>query len=184
MIAINASSLIQLTESEKRHAVETLFHVLESGELSLYHLISSSEDILSQIAQKRSNIEMFIKPFGDRYASAGIANEKGVVTESFPKALSLVNVSDRLWFESVSKLKGTIVGHFLMERIAGKPGLILARAIENPDGSFEGAAFIVIRQEEFQNIVNALKIPYDAVATIRDNEGLVLARNLEPEKWV
>lgn len=184
MVAINASSISKIAESEKRHAEEILFQVLESGERSLDHLIRSSEDLLSQIVRKHSSVETFVKPFGDRYASAGIINENGIVVESFPQALSQVSVTDRLWFRRVLELKGTIIGHFLVERIAGKPGLVLARSMDKPDGAFGGAAFIVIRQEEFQKIVSGLRLPSDAVATIRDAQGLVLARSLEPEKWV
>lgn len=192
-LALNASILVQMMDEEKKYAEDKLFRSLEDGERDFKSLIDSASELLSQIAKavkRESPAEMerifglLIEPFKERYASAGFVDEKGLVVKTFPPASSFIDVSDRPWFQKVQNLKGTIVGHYLVERVTGRPGLVIAQAVEKPDGSFGGAVFVVIHCFQLQNILKSLVLPADAVATIRDSEGLVLARTVDPEKWI
>ena len=192
-LALNASILVQMMDEEKKYAEDKLFRSLEDGERDFKSLIDSASELLSQIAEAvkgESPAEMerifglLIEPFKERYASAGFVDEKGLVVKTFPPASSFIDVSDRPWFQKVQNLKSTIVGHYLVERVTGRPGLVIAQAVEKPDGSFGGAVFVVIHCFQLQNILKSLVLPADAVATIRDSEGLVLARTVDPEKWI
>lgn len=184
LVVLNVSYIAQLAESEERHIENALSQTLEDGNRMLNYLLNSSLNLLSQIVQEKLPIESFVEPFKDRYASAGMVNENGDVIESFPYTPFQVNVSDREWFKQIRSLKGTIVGGYLVERVSNRPGLIVARAIDRSDGGFGGAVFVVINQMELQRSLSSLKLPSKAVATIRDANGLILARNIESEKWV
>ncbi|MCX7823848.1 MAG: ATP-binding protein [Syntrophobacterales bacterium] len=184
LIAINFFSIVQLAEAEKNRAEGILLSILDEAEKNLDNLVRNSMDILSQIIQRNASPETLIKPFKSRYSSVGIVDERGLLIESSPPSSNQIDVSDRAWFRRVSSSRGTVIGHYLIERITGKPGLIVAKSIDSPDESFRGAGFIVINQAELQAVLTGLRLPEGAVATIRDTEGLVLARTIEPEKWV
>lgn len=183
-IVTNVFFVIKLAEIEKKQAEGELFAVLDNIERSLDIVLKASMDILSHISQQDISLEALIKPFQNRYSSGGFVNKEGNIVKSFPSGSYRINVTDRLWFKRVVELRGTIVGHYLVERITNEPGLVIAKSIEKDDGSFDGAAFVVLRHAELQNLLSGVRFPSDSVATIRDTEGVVLARTMEPEKWV
>ena len=84
-----------------------------------------------------------------------------------------VNIADREYFRSLYENPdaGLVISKPLISRVSGIWSLIIARRVNNPDGSFAGAAYGVISLEYFTTLFTSIDIGTHGLIEMHD-EGL------------
>ncbi|GGC59599.1 response regulator [Undibacterium terreum] len=109
-----------------------------------------------------------------------IANEKGdVLVGSGKLSTQAFNVADRDYFKQLrdNPQAGLVITKPLRGKVGGKWGVILARRLHHPDGSFGGVVYVGFLLERFQQISAGTAPANNAVLSIYDdNLGLMIRR--------
>ncbi|MHB9099525.1 MAG: cache domain-containing protein, partial [Syntrophales bacterium] len=126
-------------------------------------------DLLKQY-QQYNNI-VAVKPNGDLWCS-------GV------PAAGPTNYADRGWFPEVMRTRNFVIGEYVIGRITRKPQSSIAYPIINAAGKVEKIIVTGFGLDWLNRFVARTKLPPGSVLTVIDHNATVLARTLEPEKWV
>jgi PAS domain S-box-containing protein len=100
-----------------------------------------------------------------------------------PEERKSINVTDRKYFKEAVAL-GLAIGEPVVSRTSENWVLILARSILAPDGSLRAVVSMSTRLTSFQQLLVPERLPAGSVMTLINEQGIVLARSSEPEKWV
>lgn len=105
--------------------------------------------------------------------------------ESPPPRPGTVNVADRGYFKDALTTGRLAVGAPVQSRTSGQWIQVLARPIrDGATGSISGVVSASTLLERFQDIFADVKLPPGSVITVINLNGVVLARSVEPAKFV
>ncbi|NUR18074.1 MAG: PAS domain S-box protein [Gemmatimonadaceae bacterium] len=94
------------------------------------------------------------------------------------------NVADRKYFREAVRTRGTGIGEPAISRSTGDWTVGVARAIVARDGSLIGVVSATTRLTRLGELLTTASLPAGSVVTLFDEDGRVLARSLEPDRWL
>ncbi|WP_181704990.1 HWE histidine kinase domain-containing protein [Chthonobacter rhizosphaerae] len=94
------------------------------------------------------------------------------------------NYRDRLYFTQALADDAFVTGVYTVGRTSGTAGLPMAQPLRGPDGRAIGVVAAVLNLGHIQGIVDAWAVPPNGSLTIADRNGVILARNPLPERFV
>ena len=99
----------------------------------------------------------------------------------FQQSASVVNVADRDYFITLRDhpQAGLFIAKPLLSRVNNKWIIVIARRINNPDGSFAGVVYGNILLDFFQRHFASFNLNKNGVITLRDNDLAIVARHPE-----
>ncbi|HEX6439639.1 MAG TPA: PAS domain S-box protein [Candidatus Binatia bacterium] len=154
---------------------------------SLLHAISAvvSND-LAAIASNDARLTQIQSGLPSYFHSISVLTPDGRMLNSStasPEERKNIRVTDRKYFKEAVAL-GLAIGEPVVSRTSENWVLILARSILGPDGSLRAVVSMSTRLTSFQQLLVPERLPAGSVMTLVNEQGIVLARSSEPEKWV
>jgi len=119
-----------------------------------------------------------------RYANLGLVEPDGDVFCSalpFPKP---VNVADSAWFRQVVQNPGFAIDEYHIDHIAGKPTVNLGYSLFDETGRVQTVVFASLSLIWLNQLAAKTSLPKGTVLTVIDQDGVILVRHPDPEKWV
>ncbi|MEO0249921.1 MAG: GAF domain-containing protein, partial [candidate division WOR-3 bacterium] len=113
-----------------------------------------------------------------------VAVPEGTVFASGLPAKVSVNASDRAWFKRALETRDFSVGDYQVSRITGRPGVNFSYPVLDDDGKIRAVIFAALDLTWFHRLVAKVPLGNSIVLTVVDNNGTILVRHPEPEKWV
>lgn len=110
-----------------------------------------------------------------------IAGPDGMVRAGLGQGAAPVNIADRGYFETARLTDGLAVSEPLQGRITRQWGIVLARRIENRDGSFGGVAYAALSSAHFARSFSRLKLGKSGAISLRSKEQRLIARFVPDE---
>ncbi|RIK38083.1 MAG: hypothetical protein DCC55_22215 [Chloroflexi bacterium] len=95
-----------------------------------------------------------------------------------------LNVNDRLWFQQARKSEAFAIGNFQLSRPANVPTLAFGYPVRDPSGNLRAILSTGWNLAALNRTADWSNFPADAVITVFDTEGTILARNYDFEAWV
>ncbi len=92
-------------------------------------------------------------------------------------------MADRKYFQEVRETLSLSSGNFLTGRISNQQVIVFGYPILGKNHEFNGVAFLGIKIEAINKIMERFYLPENASITLFDENGKVIARFPEPEKW-
>jgi signal transduction histidine kinase/CheY-like chemotaxis protein/HAMP domain-containing protein len=126
-------------------------------------------DLLKRYRQYNNIVT--VKPNGDLWCSG--------IPASGP-----TNYADRGWFPEVMRTRDLVIGEYVIGRISRKPQSSIAYPVIDADGKVKRIVATGFGLEWLNQFVAKTKLSPGSVLTVIDRNGTVLARTLEPDKWV
>lgn len=129
----------------------------------------------------------FFAELVDLYPSYG--NIRAVKPDGtmFASAVALpgpVNVSDRPWFQATLQSRAFCVGHYIVSRVDGRPTLPFGYPAMDKTGKLLVVVSPALELGALSQMVSRVELSRDAILTVVDQAGTVIARSRESEKWV
>ncbi len=118
-----------------------------------------------------------------KYQGFAIVNLDGTVLCSSPQITATVQLADRLWFNEAVSTRQFAIGEFTLGRPTGVPVLGLGYPVADESGNVTRVVAHGMTLQQFQDQVDDLPLPPDAVMTITDHDGVILARVPGGEQW-
>ena len=95
-----------------------------------------------------------------------------------------MQLADRLWFSEAVSTRQFAIGEFTIGRPIGVPVLGLGYPVLDESGNVIRVVAHGMTLRSFKSSVDDLPLPPDAVMTITDHDGVILARVPGGEQWV
>lgn len=124
---------------------------------------------------------------GERFLNISVADADGhVVGLSSPGGTPVpaVSVADRRYFQEARRSRGFAIGDPMIGRLSGHYAIAFGRAIVDPRGRVRGVVAASTRLEQLRRIVVPADLPAEAIVTVLDSRGVVLARSRDGARWV
>ena len=118
-----------------------------------------------------------------KYQGFAVVNLDGSVLCSSPEITATVQLADRLWFSEAVNTRQFAIGEFTLGRPIGVPVLGLGYPVVDENGNVKRVVAHGMTLQQFQEQVDDLPLPLDAVMTITDHDGVILARVPGGEQW-
>ncbi len=200
MFAVIPALLLTLyTGLEHRQTVATAAQ-REALQLALFasadqdQLIESTRQLLAGLARlpevRQDNTAVCSAFFADLleqyplYAGLGVVKPNGDLWCSATPISGQVNYADRAWFQETLRTRDFTFGGYVMGRSLRKPIGTFAYPILDERGEVLALTTAALDLAWLNQFVAQTQLPAGSVLTVVDNRGTVLARNVEPEKWV
>jgi diguanylate cyclase (GGDEF)-like protein/PAS domain S-box-containing protein len=95
------------------------------------------------------------------------------------------SIADRGYFREVLRTGDLAVEAPVKSRATGDPVVLFARPVTNAQGRTVAVITASARLRELDRILDATRaLPSEAVVTLLDRQGIVVARSREPDKWI
>jgi PAS domain S-box-containing protein len=105
--------------------------------------------------------------------------------ETPPPPPRSLNVGDRRYFKDAIATDTLVVGDPIVSRTSGKSILVFARPVrDDKTGAIRSVVSVSTLLDRFQHIFAQEQLPRGSVITLIDQRGVILARSIEPEKWI
>lgn len=101
-----------------------------------------------------------------------------------PEKRAGFNFADRGYFRKALVQKKTVFDRPIISRVSGKPILVAARPIIASDGSVSAIVALSTELEQFQAFLASGTLHHHSLMTLLDDQGTMLARSVNPKKWV
>ena len=118
------------------------------------------------------------------YANIGIIVPDGIITCSGLSASPNVDVTDRSYFQEIMRTGEFVVGPYLVSRVIGKPTFIYTYPVTNESGDIDLLIYAALNLDWINSIVANQQMPDDAIFTVLDRDGIILAHYPDPDTWV
>ncbi|HXH05826.1 MAG TPA: cache domain-containing protein [Vicinamibacterales bacterium] len=119
----------------------------------------------------------------ETYTNIGVADPGGVV-RCHALAAPAPPIADRPYFRRALDSGAFSVGDYMIGRISGRQGLGFAFPLRDAGGVTAGVLFANIDLAEFSRSLRAAYLPDGATVTILDRNGTILARSVDPGRWI
>ncbi len=93
-------------------------------------------------------------------------------------------IGDKVWFQRVVREQTFVVAPPYIGPVTGKVVSVLAHPVRDASGRFVGSIQLPIDLVNLKPVVSSRKLPSSTVITIVDSAGTVVARSVEPERFV
>jgi diguanylate cyclase (GGDEF)-like protein len=125
-----------------------------------------------------------IQPLYSPFPAISVADREGRIwCRSAPWGQGL-EVSDRKYFRDALERREFIVSAPMDGRLPGKPIVVLATPLLEPDGAAKGAVLVALDLGWVRETLARFDLPPNSVLGIADNEGNVIARHPDAGAWV
>lgn len=167
----------------------------ESCAASVAQVVEGARQTLTALAHS-AEIRSLDRPSADRllagvleqsslYGNLAVIGPEGDVLASGIAVDSRINAADRTWFRRLRDKGGLVIGNYEVGRVTRRPSIhIVLRLPGELSGGRAAALLAALRQEALQACLTGINLPEGAIINIVDRNGVVLARNPEPEKWI
>jgi len=118
------------------------------------------------------------------YANVGLIGTDGRVRASAVDFDPATDLSDRGYFRDAMTSGRASLGRCQFGRISKEPSINMARAVAGDSGAATGVAYVAIRLNWLSRFEAQAKLPADAAITLIDDEGTVIARFPDAERFV
>ncbi len=157
------------------------------------HLIESTSQLLMSLGKTLpgpghatcpSVLADLLQLYPTYYTGLLVANRNGDVLCSAPAITRPVNLADRDWFQRLVQTKKSVVSDYLVGRISGKKGIVVASPIIEAEGEIVAIVAANLDKIHLGQLLAEMDLPQGLVLTLFDSKGTVLARNIDSDKWV
>lgn len=172
----NLVSIAKLYSEEHSQVVENARHLLLA--LSVAPQVNSldrytCQTFLSSILEKYQ-----------RYSNFGIANTKGDVICSAVLPNQKINVANTLFFKEAIKTKDFVIGEYRISQATGNAVLSFGYPLIGKNGKPRGVLYSSIDLSWLNSFTQNLSPDKIISILVLDQNGTVLARDPDPDKWV
>lgn len=94
------------------------------------------------------------------------------------------NVSDRKYFRDALRSRGFAFGEPAISRSTGEWTVGIARAVVGADGGVVAVVSATTKLEQLSRLLSTSTLPKGSVVTVIGDDGRVLARSLDPMRWI
>lgn len=157
-------------------------------------LIQSTHQILitlAQLPQVHSNNSRTCNTFFANlrrkyalYTIFGVIDTKGYASCSSPSLMRRVYLGDRPYFKKALQTKNFALGKYQIGRISGKASINFGYPILAKNGNVQAVVFAGLDLNWLNQLVAKAQLPRGAALTVIDQDGTILARNLNPQTWI
>jgi signal transduction histidine kinase/HAMP domain-containing protein len=159
-----------------------------------YALVSEARQYLSQLVQ-RPEIDI-TKPKDcsaflaselakrKRYTGLGAAGLDGYAWCTARMANLLVYIGDRAHFKSTVNTRDFSIGNYQIGRITGKANIGFGFPLFDAKGKLQGIVFATLDLSWLNEFFNRTHTASGLVVCVIDHQGMILARSIEPGKWI
>jgi len=95
-----------------------------------------------------------------------------------------IDVSDRSFFRLALQTGGFVIGEYAVGRFSKQPTIHMAKPFRNRDGAIAGVVEIALSLDWLGQQLERLALPPEAVASVKDRNGTVLARYPDGARFV
>jgi len=95
-----------------------------------------------------------------------------------------LDFSDRDYFQGAMAQRNLVLGKTVVSRTSGKWIVVAARPLLAADGSVRAVVSASILLETFQELLAQTVLPPGSLMTVLDGEGTILARSVDPLRWI
>jgi PAS domain S-box-containing protein len=118
-----------------------------------------------------------------RYANIGIADANGIIVCSgLPSPAA--DATQRTWFQRAVQTRQFAVGDYQIGTIAHNATVNFGYPMLDSNGQVKGVVFAALDLSWLSAFTAQVKLPKDTTLTVLDRNGVVLARQPDPEIWV
>ncbi len=118
------------------------------------------------------------------FTNLGAAAPDGEVFCSAIPLTQPVNFADQPYFQQLLRTRGFTVSEFLAGSISAKPNFTIAYPAVDESGAVQAVVFVGLNLDWINGFVAEWQLPRGSEITLRDHNGMILARYPEPEKWI
>ena len=194
LFGLTLYSNLQQRQKAKVNAEQDALRLARIAALQQEQLIESTQQLLIVLAQlpvvregDAEECEAFftelLAQYPD-YSGFSVATPDGDVNCSAPPITTPVNFDDRSWFQKILKTKDFVVGEYLVGRISGKSIIVLAYPVLDASNNLQKVIAIGLDLSWLNGVITEADLPSGSAYTVIDRNGIVLARNPDPEQWV
>ena len=158
----------QLDEANRLLAAIALFPEVQNG---------NAADCSARLAQ-------MVKLYQPQYQGFAVVDLDGKMFCTSRPISPIVQIADRLWFREAVRTGDFAIGEFSIGRPSGIPVLGLGYPVRDQSSRVVRVVAHGLALRDFQAQADNLPLPADAVLTITDRNGVILARVPDGEKWM
>ena len=157
------------------------------------HLVNNTRQLLATLArlpevrdgrgQSCNTLMGRIKSGYAQYANLGAIRPDGTIFCSAHPQPGSVNASDRGYFQKAVATREFTIGDYQVGRITGKPVVVLAYPAYDDDMRLRAVLFAAVDLAWLNPLLPMAHLPEGMTLTLLDNQGIVLNRYPQPEKW-
>ncbi len=119
------------------------------------------------------------------YANLGVIDANGTLRCSALPFTRPVNLSDRDFFRDARRTRAFAIGGYHIGRVTGKGSANLAYPVVDAAGNATAVVFIALDLGVLaERLIETTSLPAGSTLTILNNQGMILARQPDQEKWV
>lgn len=157
---------------------------LTSSARQLFIALSQLPEVTARNQPRTQKILTEILKLSPQYSNIFIAETSGSVWVSAIPLNESVSVSDRRYFRNAISSGRLSSGEYHIARTSRKATLNLGYPLKDSNGKVTGVICIGLSLDRYKNILDSYKLPQGASFAILDHKGVILARAIEPEKFV
>lgn len=175
------------------HSQEELQRLVKQGEAGYRQVIQRTRQFLSTLAkfsavfQRHPAASNFFAEllkedllYGNIFASA----PHGQMFASALPPVGPSNLSNQKYFQRSIQTKEFTLGEMVIDHTLGKAVLHCAYPVLDRSGQVQAVVVAVITLDRLSDIIPFLELPAGSAFAIIDNQGKILFRHPDPEKWV
>ncbi|MBJ6799435.1 response regulator [Geomonas propionica] len=158
------------------------------------NLMMAAEQLMTSLAQlpevkhrDRSRVEPILRDLlrlNPMYANITIADSRGMMWASAAPMSSPIDVSTRRFFKSAVASGRLSSGEYIVSRIVTKPIFNLGYPLKDQGGRVVGVIGVSINIDGYRQLPKQMNLPQGASFVILDHKGIILARGVDPERYV
>lgn len=150
----------------------------------LFIALSQLPEITTRNEVKTQAILTEILKLSPQYSNIFIADRFGSVWASAVVLKEAVSIADRRYFKNALASGKLSSGEYHIARTSKKATLNLGYPLKDHTGKVTDVICVGLSLDYYQNIFAAYNLPKGASFALIDHQGVILARAIEPEKYV
>lgn len=150
----------------------------------LFIALSQLPEITTHNQVKSQTILSEILKLSPQYTNIFVADPSGQVWVSAVPLKEAISVSDRRYFKNAVASGNLSSGEYHIARTSNKATFNLGYPLKDDNGKVTGVICIGLSLDHYKHILDVYKLPKGASFAIIDHKGIILARAIEPEKYL
>ncbi len=198
LLSLHGLTIYTAAQQAREQASLSALGLAQLAATDIQQFLQETEVLLAQVTQRPliravdpSRCDPFLADFyatQPQFATMFVADAAGQIicsaTPPMTESGSLPAVADRPWFQSISHTHAFTVGSAQLGRLHGRWDSVLAYPILNEADQLVGVLGAPIDLTRYQISLTRVTLPAGTVIILLDADGVVIARSLDPEKWI